>query len=108
MSLENLESNASILVIGGSETSATLLAGVTYLLLMNPETLAKLTNEVRTRFKTEREINIYAVGQLTYMLACLNEALRMYPPVAVGLPRVVPPGGKTISGRFVPKNVSRS
>lgn len=40
------------------------------------------------------------------MLACLNEALRVYPPVPTGLPRVTPAGGRTILGRFVPQGVS--
>jgi hypothetical protein len=47
-----------------------------------------------------------SVNHLTYMLACLNEALRVYPPVPAGLPRVTPAGGRTILGRFVPQGVS--
>lgn len=75
---------------------------------MNRECLAKLTNEVRTAFKTEEEIDLVSVNKLTYMLACLDEALRVYPPVSMGLPRVTPKGGATICGKFVPENVSWS
>lgn len=35
------------------------------------------------------------------MIACFKEALRLYPPVAGQMPRVVPPGGGTIAGQFV-------
>lgn len=94
------------MIIGGSETTATLLAGVTYLLLSNPVALQRLTVEVRSTFQSEQEITMTSVNQLTYMLACLNEALRVYPPVPVGLPRVTPAGGRTILGRFVPQGVS--
>lgn len=94
------------MIIGGSETTATLLAGVTYLLLSNPVALQRLTVEVRSTFQSEQEITMTSVNQLTYMLACLNEALRVYPPVPVGLPRVTPAGGRTIHGRFVPQGVS--
>lgn len=104
--MQNLVSNARLLVIGGSETTATLLAGVTYLLMANPAKLAKLTEEIRSKFQSEDEITINSVGQLPYMLACLDEALRMYPPVAMGLPRVAPSGGVTICGHFVPEGVS--
>jgi cytochrome P450 len=40
---------------------------------------------------------------LSYMLAVLNEALRMYPPVTSNLVRVVPSGGAQIAGHFVPE-----
>lgn len=36
------------------------------------------------------------------MAACVEEALRRYPPVLFGLPRVVPEGGAIIAGHFVP------
>lgn len=48
-----------------------------------------------------------SVQRLEYMLACLNEGLRMYPPVAIGLPREVPKGGAVMSGDYVPEGVSR-
>ncbi|KAK1760281.1 cytochrome P450 [Echria macrotheca] len=97
--------NASTLIVAGSETTATLLSGVTYLLLRNPDALKKVTEEVRTAFSSEDEITLTSVGQLNYMLACLNEALRCYPPVAGGLPRYIPKGrgGVTIAGQTVPE-----
>lgn len=91
--------------MAGSETTATLLAGVTYLLLSNPSTLHQLTEEVRSTFADEGEINMTSVNKLGYMLACLNEAMRVYPPVPTGLPRVVPSSGRTILGSQVPGKV---
>ncbi|GME23362.1 putative cytochrome p450 monooxygenase protein [Neofusicoccum parvum] len=104
LGMEKLQANAGALIIAGSETTATLLSGVTYLLLKNPAALEKLTEEVRSTFKSEDEISINSVGHLKYMLACLDEALRMYPPTPSGLPRVVPQGGVNIVGNFVPEN----
>ncbi|KAK7751071.1 hypothetical protein SLS62_007057 [Diatrype stigma] len=103
LTMEKLQSNCSILIIAGSETTATLLSGVTYYLLMNPEAMAKLTAEIRGAFKSEDEIDFVSVSTLPYLLACLDEALRMYPPVPAGLPRVVPKGGAKISGNYVPE-----
>ena len=71
--LPRLLGNASVLVIAGSETTATLLAGVTYLLLRHPEAMKKVVDEVRSSFKSEEDITLTSVGNLTYMLACLNE-----------------------------------
>lgn len=106
LTLDKLEANSNILLIGGSETTATLLSGVTYLLVTNPKALARLVDEVRSSFASEDEIDINSVGRLTYMMACLNEALRMYPPVPAGLPRVVPKSGRRIVGHVIPEDVS--
>lgn len=103
-----LRINASLLIIAGSETTATLLSGVTYLLTTNPEALRKLTEEVRSAFQTEEEIDFTSVSSLQYMLACLDEALRIYPPAPLGLPRQTPKGGATIAGHYVPEDVSIS
>ena len=98
--------NADLLLIAGSETTATLLSGCIFLLTTNPDKLNKVVAEVREAFKSEEEITILSIQNLPYMLACLNESLRRYPPVAVGLPRVTPKGGSYVDGKFVPEGVS--
>ena len=100
--MDKLVANASILTIAGSETTATLLSGAVYLLPQNPDALAKLTHEVRSAFKDDSEITLTSVGGLTYMLACLNECLRMYPPVPGSLPRAAPKGA-TVAGHVIPE-----
>lgn len=106
LSIDELIANAEILIIGGSETTASLLSGVTYLLLMNPTAHQKLKEEVRTVFQSQEDIDLISVNKLPYMLACLDEAMRMYPPIANGLPRVCPEGGAKVLGEYVPANVS--
>ncbi|KAJ5201013.1 Cytochrome P450 [Penicillium cf. viridicatum] len=95
-------SNASTLIIAGSETTATLLCGVTYLLARNPRVLAKLQYEIRSTFAKEDEITLDSCNKLEYCLAVLTEALRVYPPVAPGLPRIVDAQGDMIAGNWVP------
>lgn len=108
MSFEQLSANAEILVLAGSETTATLLSGCTYLLLTNPDKMEKLKHEVRSAFASDSEITASSVNKLSYMLGVLNEALRLYPPVTSSLVRVVPPGGDMIADHWVPEGVSRS
>lgn len=78
---------------------------MTFLLLKNPKELEKATKEVRSTFGSEEEITLSSVNRLPYMFACLNEALRLYPPVPIGLPRYTPQGGVVIAGHAVPENV---
>jgi cytochrome P450 len=101
-----LVSNSSILIFAGSETTATALSAMTYYILKNPSSMATLVHEVRSAFSHNDEITINSVGNLKYMLACINETLRMFPPAAVGFSRVVPEGGDFIAGRWVPAGVS--
>ncbi|KAK8105485.1 hypothetical protein PG999_008844 [Apiospora kogelbergensis] len=100
---EQIAAAASTLISAGSETTATLLTGAIFFLARNEDKLAKLTQEVRAAFVKDSEITLSSVSCLSYMLACLNECLRMYPPIAGGLPRVVPAGGAAVAGRFVPE-----
>jgi cytochrome P450 len=106
LSVDQILKNSGLLIIGGSETTATLLSGVTFLLLTHPETLRQLTEEVRTSFAREEDIDFTSMNKLSYMTACLDEALRIYPPVPGGLPRVSPKGGSVVSGRFIPEKAS--
>lgn len=106
MTREEMISNASAIVVAGSETSATLLSGCTWLLLKNPDILRKLENHVRSSFTSESEIDLISVGKLDFMLAVLNEALRLYPPVPAQSNRIVTNGGAMIAGQFVPQGVS--
>lgn len=98
---------ARTIVIAGSETTATLLSGITFLLLKDRRVLEKLVEEIRSTFQKESDITFIGVNQLTYMLACLDEAMRVYPPVPGIFPRTVPPGGDRIGNVFVPEKVCR-
>ncbi|KAK4938717.1 hypothetical protein LTR10_020900 [Elasticomyces elasticus] len=102
MSVREIEVNANLLIIAGSETTATLLSGATYYLSLNPRALKKATDEVRLTFQSEDEITIDRAGRLSYLMAVVEESFRLYPPVPTGLPRVVPAGGEVIDGKFVP------
>ncbi|KAK7725233.1 hypothetical protein SLS63_008230 [Diaporthe eres] len=96
-------SNAFLLMLGGSETSSTALSAATYFLTSHPEALSKVTHEVLSTFRTEEEINVNTVQNLPYMLAVLDETLRLNPPLPHTTPRVVHKGGDTFCGYFLPE-----
>jgi len=107
LSQGELHTMSTILIIGGSETTATLLSAATYNLLANPWTYRKLANEIRSSFKTEKDITLLSAGELKYMLAVLDESLRIFPPAPATFPRVVRDSGEVIDGKFVPGGVSK-
>lgn len=103
---KEMESNAQLILIAGSETTATLLSGTTYALLQNPEVMQKLKDEVRGRWKRYEDITLDAVNNAPYLLAVLSEGLRWFPPVPTGFERRVPQGGEIVSGYFLPENTA--
>jgi len=105
MSRAEIMATSSLLILGGSDTTATLLAGTVYYLLQNPEVKQKLVAEIRSGFADEAEISIITVGKLPYLLATLEESMRIYPPVALGSPRIVGNEGAVIGGHHVPPKV---
>ncbi|EMD94546.1 hypothetical protein COCC4DRAFT_45065 [Bipolaris maydis ATCC 48331] len=104
MSVEEMESNASLFIIGGSETVATALCGIMYLLAKNQESMQKLRAEITAAFTKQEEINMISVGGLKMLQATINEGMRIYPPVPAGLQRIVPKGGAVIAGHAIPEN----
>ena len=107
MTVEEITSTFNILIVAGSETTATVLSGITNYLIQNDEPLQKLKDEVRGFFKAEKDITLAAVAKLPYLNAVIQEGLRLCPPVPAGLPRLVPPGGDTVCGVWLPEDVSR-
>ncbi|KAF2823032.1 cytochrome P450 [Ophiobolus disseminans] len=101
-----LYSNGQVFMLGGTETTATLLSGLTYLLLKNPEKLKRLTQEVRNAFKSFNDMTMTRISQLEYLQACIDEGLRLYPPVAGSVPRIAPECGAKVCGRWVPSGTT--
>ncbi|TVY55884.1 Cytochrome P450 monooxygenase aclL [Lachnellula cervina] len=99
MTTGEIESNAGLLILAGSETTATFLSGITYNLLRTPEVLKTLTELVRNTFASQDDITLLGVQRLEYFTACLEEGLRTYPPVPAGMPRVSQ--GNMINNKYV-------
>lgn len=105
MTRDEVQATFNVLLIAGSETTATALSGATYLLGHNPSILKQLQDEVRGSVSSGDELTIAKINTMPYLFAVLEETLRIYPPVPIGLQRVAPPEGATICGKFVPGGV---
>ena len=101
-----INSNASLFIVAGSDSTATLLTGTIYYLLKNKHVLTRLSNEVRTTFRSEADMTVRSVTQSPYVIACLDETARMYPPVQTGQVVIVPPEGDTVGKEWIPGGVS--
>ncbi|KAJ5921061.1 cytochrome P450 monooxygenase [Penicillium verhagenii] len=106
LSPEEVLSNHSFMMMAGSETTATLLSGCTFFLLKHPTVYEKWSCQIRERFPSASDISFSSLAGMEFLRAVIKETLRMYPPLPLGMPRVVPNGGSIVLGRFVPEKTS--
>ncbi|KAF2719107.1 cytochrome P450 [Polychaeton citri CBS 116435] len=106
MTQDEMEANVSVMVLGGSETTATVLSGVTYLLLKHPDKLAKLVGEIRSTFEKDDDITLFSVSKLQYLHAVLDESMRLYMAVPIPMSRIPPKGGGIVCGEWLPENTT--
>ncbi|KAJ5709395.1 Short-chain dehydrogenase/reductase SDR [Penicillium malachiteum] len=98
-----LAAHSSDFVVAGSDTTATALSCIMYYLLRNPAVLAQLQQECRGAFESYEAITASSTLPLKYLQAVILEGMRIYPPLPFALPRVVPRGGDTVDGHFLPE-----
>ncbi|KAF3033777.1 hypothetical protein E8E11_001666 [Didymella keratinophila] len=104
--MNELWGESNLLIIAGSDTTSTAMSGTFFYLAHNPSVLEKLCKEIRSTFSDVEEIvTSPKLSSCTYLKACIDETMRMSPPVAGALPRQVLPGGMEIDGKRIPAGV---
>ncbi|KAI0093381.1 high nitrogen upregulated cytochrome P450 monooxygenase 1 [Irpex rosettiformis] len=104
--------DGQVAVIAGADTAATILGHLCYFLQTNSTYFDRLRNEVDEKYPHGIESNADLAQQATmpYLNACINEALRLFPPVLTGLQRRVEEGtgGRMIGPYFIPEGTQVS
>ncbi|KAH8724220.1 cytochrome P450 [Phaeosphaeriaceae sp. PMI808] len=81
-----IHAESTTLIVAGSDTSSTALAGLFFYLATNETAYQKAVQEIRSAFSCESEIAIGpTLAACIYMRACIDESLRMSPPVGGAL-----------------------
>jgi hypothetical protein len=89
-------------VIAGSDSVGTCMRTLLFHLLSYPNTFERLYKELKAA-ELSRPFPTYSeVRDLPYLEACVQEAIRIHPPFALPLERVVPEGGITVLGHYLP------
>ena len=71
--------NVLTMLLAGEDTTANTLAWMLHLLWINPEALAKVTNEVREVCGHGDELTVEHMARLDYLEACIHETMRLKP-----------------------------
>ncbi|XP_070209342.1 cytochrome P450 3A5-like isoform X2 [Littorina saxatilis] len=79
MNDDEIKANALVFLLAGYDTTSTVLSSTLFHLAANPECLRKAQQEVDEK----GTVNYDSAGELTYVDMCMNEAMRLFPPLFV-------------------------
>ncbi|KAH9035154.1 high nitrogen upregulated cytochrome P450 monooxygenase 2 [Lactarius deliciosus] len=90
-------------IIAGSDTTSSALTAVLYYLLCNPAAYERLQAEVDGAFPDgEEPLDVMKLSQMEWLNGCINETLRLQPPVLGGSQRRVDKGkGAKVLGNLI-------
>ncbi|KAF2656780.1 cytochrome P450 [Lophiostoma macrostomum CBS 122681] len=104
LSLGEMEVNAALFLIAATEPLSDVLCGTLYFLALYPDIRTKLRTELEACIGPDGVLNMAVTARSPYLLAVINEFMRMYPPIPGGMRRKTPNEGHIISGIDVPPN----
>ncbi|KAI0265868.1 high nitrogen upregulated cytochrome P450 monooxygenase 2 [Gloeopeniophorella convolvens] len=91
--LKKVAQQGLLAMIAGSDTTSTAMTALFYYLLQNPTAYARLQEEVDAAFPHGDEpLDVSRLNGLEWLGACINEALRLQPPVPDGSQRTITRG----------------
>lgn len=91
--------------LAGADTTVAVLRASFVHIMANPQVYKRLQAEcdaVSKEVPYDQIINYSRAAQMPYLDACIKEAIRYYPPATGLLPRVVPKGGDSYNGKYLP------
>lgn len=101
-----LSGDARLIVVAGSETTATALAYTFYHLVIDPTQIEKLRAELQPLINPDASFDVKDLQYAKHLNGVIHESLRMHPPVPSGTFRTTPPEGYTVDGVFVPGGIN--
>ncbi|KZT50629.1 cytochrome P450 [Calocera cornea HHB12733] len=106
ISLPDLVAEAVLVIIAGSDSTTLASFFLFFLLGQHPAIVARLRQELQDTHDRYGQLTIDKLSELPYLNACINESLRLYPPIPNGHPRRAPKGGATVAGQFIPEGTT--
>ncbi|KAK2611662.1 hypothetical protein N8I77_004992 [Diaporthe amygdali] len=95
-----LHEDSRVVIVAGSETTATTLACILYYLSKHSDVQRKLQSQLDAALG--RQWSYEKVKDVTFIDDIINETLRLKPALLTGGFRVTPPQGITVDGTFIP------
>ncbi|KAJ3564856.1 hypothetical protein NPX13_g7701 [Xylaria arbuscula] len=101
-----LVGDARLIIIAGSDTSASALIHSFYELGRDAKVVQKIRDELEQHgIRNDESLSVTGLQYCEYLNGFINETLRMHPTNPGGLFRLTPPGGVKIAGHYLPGGV---
>ncbi|KAG2417063.1 hypothetical protein HFD88_008280 [Aspergillus terreus] len=100
--IDELTAEAVVLLFAGGEATAISVIIGTFHLLSDPERLHTLKQELLSAMPDGQSLALSELERLRYFRGVVKEALRFTQGAPGRLPRVVPPEGAPLCGKFIP------
>jgi cytochrome P450 len=102
--LSYIHGDSRLIIVAGSDTTAATLSHLFYHLASHPNAVEKLRNEVKPMMEADGSVSHIKIQEAQYLNGCINEALRLNPPVPCGVFRMTPKEGVYIGDTFIAGN----
>ncbi|KAF9768586.1 hypothetical protein IL306_014077 [Fusarium sp. DS 682] len=102
LSFDEIHSNMLLLLMGGYDSSATTLSALFYHLLWEPQQYKRLQSELHRAFSSANDITCSGLLSQPMLNACINESLRLVPPLNGHGSHRITTSGTMIDGVWVP------
>ncbi|KAI0876471.1 cytochrome P450 [Hypoxylon argillaceum] len=79
--VNDLWMEAILFIVAGGDTTSTAIAATFFYLAHHSECYEKVANEIQSSFQSGREISGSRLASCRYLRACIDESLRMSPPI---------------------------
>ncbi|KAL3420507.1 cytochrome p450 [Phlyctema vagabunda] len=94
------------LLVAGSDTTSTFVSGLFFYLSRHRDVYERAVSEVRAAFADASEVRLGPkLNSCRYLRACLDETLRLSPPVGAALFREALQGGAVVDGLYIPEGM---
>ncbi|KAI1845677.1 hypothetical protein JX266_008288 [Neoarthrinium moseri] len=112
MSMRDIYGEATGAIGAGSDTVTCATQSFLYHMLRHPNAWERVRNEIdearRNGLCQDRVVSFADAQGLPFLQACIKEALRVFAPVPMTLPRRAPKEGLTIGGKYFPAGTTLS
>ncbi|ETS75559.1 hypothetical protein PFICI_12503 [Pestalotiopsis fici W106-1] len=102
----DLRADSSLLIAAGSDAVRLTIGATLFYWGRHPEAFEKAKQEIRSCVDDPDRVTDGLLSSLKYLRACLDETMRLTPPVASSVPREVDQGGIIVDGIPVPAGMS--
>ncbi|KAH8203627.1 hypothetical protein TruAng_002157 [Truncatella angustata] len=101
-----LHEDARVVIVAGSETTATTLVSVLFYLVKHPDIYRKLQRQVDSVMPSMDDWTYDKTKSIIFIDDIINETLRLKPALLTGSYRMTPPEGIQVDEQYIPGNTN--